>query len=365
MNEDAKTVRTISHSDPEYQERFVNHNISNVTSDPNPNTFEFRTMVVHYDDGRTLELSLDAVPVRTKIVGMHLVRLTPHAPPIVDHYLRRNGVIIPMYANDEMMLNGSTTPNLVDFRTAIEINIQRRHDLLQIAALTNTFAGFVGMNISFLQFSLAASSEPDGLFVRPLKPGASKQPVGAPPSATFRMAKQYKQVTARDLLMWEKEGGHLLGRHNEHLTKTNLLERIVGEKPLAVPPSQTSGEPVNFRVWLGQKKTGAASKWAAQATMNKAIGQIIHDNIDDIRKTTASGTEWKAENRAVGYKTGSGWLKRVYKNAKDQVLDRGVFWDEDLKGITIVIRPRKNHVPTAEDPEGWFVYTAFPDRVQR
>jgi hypothetical protein len=67
----------------------------------------------------------------------------------------------------------------------------------------------------------------------------------------------------------------------------------------------------------------------------------------------------------VGYKTGSGWLKRVYKNAKDQVLDRGVFWDEDLKGITIVIRPRKNHVPTAEDPEGWFVYTAFPDRVQR
>jgi hypothetical protein len=270
-----------------------------------------------------------------------------------------------MYANDEMMLNGSTTPNLVDFRTAIEINIQRRHDLLQIAALTNTLAGFVGMNISFLQFSMAASSEPDGLFVRPLKPGASKEPVGAPPSATFRMAKQYKQVTARDLLMWEKEGGHLLGRHNEHLTKTNLLERIVGEKPLAVPPSQTSGEPVNFRVWLGQKKTGAASKWAAQATMNKAIGQIIHDNIDDIRKTTASGTEWKAENRAVGYKTGSGWLKRVYKNAKDQVLDRGVFWDEDLKGITIVIRPRKNHVPTAEDPEGWFVYTAFPDRVQR
>jgi hypothetical protein len=63
VNEDAKTVRTISHSDPEYQERFVNHNISNVTSDPNPNTFEFRTMVVHYDDGRTLELSLDAVPV--------------------------------------------------------------------------------------------------------------------------------------------------------------------------------------------------------------------------------------------------------------------------------------------------------------
>jgi hypothetical protein len=112
-----------------------------------------------------------------------------------------------MYANDEMMLNGSTTPNLVDFRTAIEINIQRRHDLRQIAPLTNTFAGFVGMNLSFLQFSMAASSEPDGLFVRLLKPGASKKPVGAPPSATFRIAKQYKQVTARDLLMWEKEGG--------------------------------------------------------------------------------------------------------------------------------------------------------------
>jgi hypothetical protein len=264
-----------------------------------------------------------------------------------------------------MMLNDSTTPSLVDFRTAIEINIQRRHDLLQMAILTNTFAGFVAMNVSFLQFSMAASSEPGGLFVQPQKPSVSKKPVGAPPSATFRIAKQYKQVTARDMLMWEKEGGHVLGRHNEHLTKTKLLERVVGEKPLAVPPSQTSGEPTNFRVWRGQNKTGAASKWADQGTMNKAIGQIIHDNIDDIRKTTASGTEWSAENRAVGYKTGSGWLKRVYKNEKDQVLDRGVFWDEDLKGITIVIRPRKNHVPTAEDSEGWFVYTAFPDRVKR
>ena len=96
----------------------------------------------------------------------------------------------------------------------------------------------------------------------------------------------------------------------------------------------------------------------------KAIGQIIHDNIDEIRTTTAGGKEWVRENKAVGYETGGGWLKKVYKNPNDQVLDKGVFWDEHLKGVTIVIRPRQNHVPTAEDPEPWFVYTAFPDRVQ-
>lgn len=364
VDEDAKTVRTIAHSDPEYQERFVNHNISNVTSDPNPNTFEFHTMVVYYDDGRKLELSLDDVPVRTSIPGMRLVRLKPYEPPIIDHYVRRNGTIIPMNARDEMMLNGSTTPDLVDFRTTIEFNIKRRHELLELAMLTNTFAGYVGMNVSFLHFSMATGSEPGGLFVQAMKPGPPKKPVGAPPSVTPRLPKQYKQVGARELLIWEKEGGHLLGRHNEHLTETKLLERVVGEKKLAVPPSETNGQPTNFSVWRGQGKTKAASRWRDQDTMMKAIGQIIHDNIDEIRTTTAGGKEWVRENKAVGYETGGGWLKKVYKNPNDQVLDKGVFWDEHLKGVTIVIRPRQNHVPTAEDPEPWFVYTAFPDRVQ-
>src|SRR5437899_640109 len=110
-------------------------------------------------------------------------------------------------------------------------------------------------------------------------------------------------------------------------------------------------------------KTSAASRWVDQATMNKAIGQVIHDNIEEIRIATKGGNEWTAQNRPVGYTTGSGWVKRVYKNPSNQVLERGVFWDDDLKGMTIVIRPRKNHLRTAEDPEGWFVYTAYPDRV--
>jgi hypothetical protein len=361
VDEDAKTVRTIAHSDPEYQERFVNHNISNVTSDPDPNTFEFHTMVVYYDDGRKLEIPLDDVPVRTRIPGMRLVRLTPHVPPIIDHYVLRKGTIIPMNANNEMMLNDSTTPTVVDLRTAIEINIQRRHSLLEIAMLTNTFAGLVAANISFLH--LAVSTGPEGLFVRAMKPPGPKDPVDAPPGAPFRAPKQYKQVTARELLQWENEGGHVLGRHNEELTRKNLLDRVVGEKVLAVPASETEdGAPTNFSVWRGQGKTSAASKWADQATMTKAIGQIIHDNIDEIRSNTKAGQEWSRENQAVGYTTGSGWVKT---GAGAQAVDRGVMWDENLKGITIVIRPRTNYVPTAKDPEGWFVYTAFPDRVRR
>lgn len=362
VDEDAKTVRTIAHSDPEYQERFVNHHIANVTSDPNPNTFEFHSMVVHYDDGRELELPLDAVPVRTRIPGMILVRIKPYAPPIIDHYVLRKGTIIPMNSADEMMLSQSTTPDLVDFRTTIEYNIRQRHQLLELAMLTHTFAGLVGANISFLHFSMAVSSEPGGMFVRSQKTGKAKPPGGSPPDASYRVNKQYKQVTARDLLMWEQEGGHSLGRHNPELTKAKLLERVVGEKVVAVPPTQSNHNPTDFSVWQG-KQVSAASKWADQATMNKAIGQIIHQNIDEIRRVTTGGGTWKAENQAVGYKTGSGWVKTGVSST-NQAQDRGVFWDENLKGMTIVIEPRKNHIPTAQDPEGWYVHTAFPDRAR-
>ena len=204
IDEDARVVRTIAHSDPEYQERYVNHNISNITSDPNANTFEFHTMIVHYDDGRKLELSLDDVPVRASIPGMRLVRLSPHIPPVIDHYVCRGGTIIPMSANNEMMLYNSTAPILVDLRTALEMNIQRRHTLLELAMLTNTMAGLVGANISFLH--LAVSSGESGLFVWSQKPppGGPKKLGGAPPSGPLVLPKQYKQVTARELLMWER-----------------------------------------------------------------------------------------------------------------------------------------------------------------
>jgi hypothetical protein len=348
---------------------------------------DFHTLVIHFDDGRQLALPMDAVPVRVSIPGYRLVRIRAYAPPIIDHYVLRKGTIIPVNEKGEMMLFQETTPDLVDIRTAIEFNINQRRQLLKIAVLVNTFAGIWAMGASFLHFSMSVSSQPGGMFTTAQKaPPESKPGEGGPPPATFKVTKQYRQIDVHEMMVWEGQGGHTLERHNTQLTKENLLHRVVGEEPL-VAPSSSNQDPANFSVWQGQK-TGAASKWADQATMNKAIANVIHQNIDEIRTATAGGGEWKRENVSAGFKTGSGWVKggalqqsqiadrpaidgkwgrRAVDHIKQGVQDgnRGVSWDENLQGMTIVIRKRQNHIPTAQDPEGWYVYTAFPDRVHK
>ena len=57
---------------------------------------------------------------------------------------------------------------------------------------------------------------------------------------------------------------------------------------------------------------------------------------------------------------GVGWVAAGNRNTPQ----RGVMWDDDLRGMTITIVPRQNHTPSANDPEGWFVMRAFPERVR-
>ena len=182
---------------------------------------------------------------------------------------------------------------------------------------------------------------------------------GEPPDATVRVAKQYKKVTSQEMLMWEHEGGHTLQRHNCHLTRGKLLERVIGEKVLSVPPQGKGPSPTDFRVWGGHKSP-AASRWCDQATMHSAISEVIHQNLDQIRTATAGGREVVLEKVPLGFKSGSGWVKT--KGATPA--ETGVFWDDSLRGATVVIRPRPFHAPSKSDPETWYVHTAHPDRAK-
>ncbi len=66
------------------------------------------------------------------------------------------------------------------------------------------------------------------------------------------------------------------------------------------------------------------------------------------------------KNQSLGYKTGEGYLVAAGQSGKITP-ESGAFWDDNLTGATIYIKPRPNHIPTATDPEGWYVHTAYPD----
>jgi hypothetical protein len=172
---------------------------------------------------------------------------------------------------------------------------------------------------------------------------------------------QTAKVTQADILAWERQGGHTVQHHGPQLTREKLKERVVAqEKNIPNPANRPriDGEKAkDFRVWRGKAAgVDAASKWESDETMRRAIGDMINKNLEQIRRTTKNGGSVVLENQRTGYKTGEGWVSTYEKKAESLM-----FYKEDLDGITIVIRPRVNHVPTASDPEGWYVHTAYPD----
>jgi hypothetical protein len=364
VDEEHSNERAIALTDPKFLNGYIDKNIVHVTTDPDPHTLEHHTMVIHYKDGRQLELRLNSVPVkRAPLPGTRTVRVQ-FSVPLADHYVLREGVIIPVDRNGVAIFNDTDTPNVIAFRTTIERNIILRRQRVEIAELTNAFGGVGGVLTRLLQGMSVVLSLRDGFIVRPRlgrpKPLSSG---GKPPDSPYVVSKQYKQVTALEMLAWENEGGqnkggHTLRHHNWQLTRKILFQRIDGKEPEIPAPQMQKGGKLSpeFRVWEG-KHVPAASAWVDKATMEKAIGDVIHKHIGEIRADAMHGKPWRLEQAPVGYKTGHGW---VGMGAATKA-ERGVWWRDNLTGITIIIRPRQGHIPTDTDPERWYVHTAYPD----
>jgi hypothetical protein len=180
---------------------------------------------------------------------------------------------------------------------------------------------------------------------------------------------QARKVTQADILAWEKEGGHIVQNHGPQLTREKLKERILKqEKNIPNPanrPRVNGEKPDDIRVWRGADHEDHSTKWASDEIMRRTIGEVINKNLEQIRHATKTGQEFIVRNQRVDYTTGSGWIIMDQKKAKSVVNGveqhtAGIVWEENVRGVTIVIRARKNHVPTAKDPEGWYVHTAFP-----
>ena len=169
--------------------------------------------------------------------------------------------------------------------------------------------------------------------------------------------KQFGKVSQADMLRWEQQGGHTLQRHNPLLTRRNLLDRILKAEEIPAPKPQPGGfKRPDYRIWEGNTQP-AASKWASDEVMRKAIGDVIERNIDDIRRVTSNGGDVFLQGQPAGYKTGEGWVIA----AKNKNPEAGVFYRDSLDAVSIRINPRPNFTPTPADPEPWYVHTAFPD----
>jgi hypothetical protein len=283
-----------------------------------------------------------------------------------DAYLLTGGIILPVDHNNQIMYNDAFTPVLIDIRTAMEFNIRQRSRVLELAQMTVAFAGSVAGLGGFYNPSGVHVTKSGGKWTglsrlpRKVKPDVSLQrrgPVKVGPHAV----QTRKKITTPDMLKWENEDGHTLRRHSWQLTEDKLKERVLkNENFMAAPRMQRGGiTPPDYRVWRG-KKSAAASKWTDQSTMHKAIGDVIDSNLVEIRRVTKGGNDIVFNNKPFGSKTGEGWVT----TAGTPRTKRAIFYNRELTGVTIVIKPRKNHVPTPQDPEGWYVYTAFPDAVR-
>ncbi len=194
---------------------------------------------------------------------------------------------------------------------------------------------------------------------RELGAGAGTQAAQQAAQVASRIPVQARKVTTADFLKWEKEGGHIVQNHGPQLTEKKLKERVLKqEKNIPNPANRPriGGEvPKDLRVWQGHDAMGA-SRWDSDEVMERTIGDFINRHLEQIRATIRNGQEFTRANYRVGRNTGQGWVTTYEKKKAESLM----FYKEDLDGMTIVIRARKNHVPTKDDPEGWYVHTAYP-----
>jgi hypothetical protein len=167
-----------------------------------------------------------------------------------------------------------------------------------------------------------------------------------------------RSVTRADMLKWESDGGHTLQNHNPMLSRGQLKSRIIGKESTPAPqPGKGSIQPRDYRLWRGEREV-AASKFASEDIMHKAISDVIHQNLREIEAAAANGKKIVLARRSVGYVTGEGWVTTAGKLAQRNVkaAESAMFYSEKLTGISVYIEPLKNGK--------WFVRTAFPELIE-
>ncbi|MEB2773765.1 DUF4157 domain-containing protein [Algoriphagus sp. D3-2-R+10] len=159
------------------------------------------------------------------------------------------------------------------------------------------------------------------------------------------------RLTIAKLLEWEGLGGHMLQRHGPFHTRQTLLRRVLNETSLDGPPAPRDlpggARTTDFRVWQGNSQPHA-SVWRSQQEMLDAVGEVISDNIGDIERVTAGGSELILSRIPLNRHVGNGWVTAIRGSG-----ERGIYWADNLQHATVVIRPVAGG--------GWRVHTAYPE----
>ena len=92
------------------------------------------------------------------------------------------------------------------------------------------------------------------------------------------------------------------------------------------------------------------SRWADEDTMLHTVSDIINDHIAEIEQAARTGTDFpRLERIPVNRRVGEGWATTGGAPAAQ----RGIFWREDLRRATVVIR--------GDGRGGWYVLTSYPE----
>jgi len=210
--------RMITTDSEEFLKDYVDLNIASVDYWSTPfakQDMRYREFVVHYRDGRTLNFSVDELPVRRQLI-QHSGSVTVRNAARPWRYIKRSGFIFPDFYGE------GSTPRLIDIATTIAFNHSQREKYLDVAELSFHFA-------VILSAYATPPEGPEQAVVR--RSGVKLRVPGIRPSRP--------QITWQDLAEWEqlelageggripravREGGHTLEKH-VYITDAGLQAR--------------------------------------------------------------------------------------------------------------------------------------------
>lgn len=173
--------REVEKGSAEFDEYFVGYNIKEIIATPDDEG-NVSTIVVHYDDGRTLEIGLwrIAETYRQPTYAEHRAQMREYEEALAGHrglgedirivgvasigstkereaayqerikYIRVGQVVLPYDTEtDSVVFNKRETPTLVRARLIVDLHVYARQTNLKFAEIVNTFSGIMGFYGSY------------------------------------------------------------------------------------------------------------------------------------------------------------------------------------------------------------------------